>query len=124
MDGRFRRDVEFSTGGNESHAALLPRSFLGGRGAAMLESLWLSTFHRYPPLLYCEHPVDLSWRCNHLQSADAIDSGIFTVVFYGLQIFGCKTAQFRATHRESDFPEHVTSATVPEPVKTHTKALL
>jgi hypothetical protein len=26
----------------------------------------------------------------------------FTVVFYGLRIFGCKTAQFRVTRRESE----------------------
>jgi hypothetical protein len=48
---------------------------------------------------------------NHLQSADAISDSpafgviasetnmaeFFTVVFYGLQIFACKTAQFRVT---------------------------
>jgi hypothetical protein len=47
---------------------------------------------------------------NHLQSADAIRDRLsaqspsetntvefFTVVFYGLQIFACKTAQFRVT---------------------------
>src|SRR5215471_4576900 len=29
----------------------------------------------------------------------------FTVIFYGLKDFCCKTAQFCATQRESDFPE-------------------
>jgi hypothetical protein len=32
-------------------------------------------------------------------------SGIFTVVFYGLKIFGCKRVQFSATLRESDTAE-------------------
>jgi hypothetical protein len=31
--------------------------------------------------------------------------GGFTVVFYGSAIFGCKTAQFCATRRESDMAE-------------------
>jgi hypothetical protein len=30
---------------------------------------------------------------------------LFTVVFYGSAIFGCKTAQFCATRRESDMAE-------------------
>jgi len=49
--------------------------------------------------------------------------GVFHGPFYGLENFRCKNAQFCATRRESEFPKHLASATVREPVKTHAKTL-
>jgi hypothetical protein len=50
-------------------------------------------------------------------------TGLFTVVFYGLQIFCCKRAQFCVTQRESEMAETPSAATLRKPVKTHAKTL-
>ena len=47
----------------------------------------------------------------------------FTVVFYGVQIFCCKMAQFCATRRESDFPRHLVSARMRKTAKICAKSL-
>ena len=48
---------------------------------------------------------------------------LFTVVFYGLKIFDCKTAQFCATRCECETAEHVASATLRKAVKIRAKSL-
>ena len=47
----------------------------------------------------------------------------FTVVFYGLKIFGCKTAQVCVKRREVCWSKDLASATVCKPVKTGAKTL-
>jgi hypothetical protein len=47
----------------------------------------------------------------------------FTVAFYGLKSFGCKTARFCATHCESGMTNYLAEATVCNTVKTSAKNL-
>jgi hypothetical protein len=58
---------------------------------------------------------------NHSTRARGRRITLFTVIFYGLKIFGCKTAQFCATQRESKWLKHLASATLRKLVKTRAK---
>jgi hypothetical protein len=56
-------------------------------------------------------------------SPRARDTANFHGLFYGPKIFCCKTAQFCARRRESEWLKHQASARLCKPVKTHAKTL-